>query len=72
MDHFNYSFYNEIISTLLKAHAIKQSQYRPDSYIITMNDVPKTAYAYEGNYLKEIQPAEIIFKEFASLIKNTF
>ena len=72
MDYTNHSFYHEIISLLLKAHAIKQCLYHPDSYIKIMDDVPEIAYAYGANYLKEIQPARISFKEFASLIKDTF
>ena len=72
MDHSNYSFNNEIIDILLKVHAISQCQYHPDTYVKIMDDVPEIAYAYGANYLKEIQPARISFKEFASLIKDTF
>jgi hypothetical protein len=30
-----------------------------------MDDVPEIAYAYGAIFLKEIQPTEISFKEFA-------
>ena len=72
MDHSNYSFYNEIIDILLKVHAVKQCPLHPDSYIKVMDDVPEIAYAYGANYLKTIQPTRFTFRDFASLIKNTF
>lgn len=72
MNSSNYSYNQEVVNILLKVNAIKQCLLHPDSYIKVMDNMPRKAYAYAANYLKEIRPIEMSFEEFASLIEDTF